>query len=157
MTMAGEWGDFCIPTCWGQRMHAGTQWDWFLGPGLFSGDSLAPSVHAVWVDEPPHPGTHCFSVSHHFCPDGCSLEEFTKESTGWTGCRAESFHPSGPGLAARWGMLPPPPALPRLMPEVLLLSFTSIHGSRVASFCRERARSRRFTSPQLTDSPLAHM
>lgn len=61
--------------------------------------------------------------------------------------------PLGLDLLYREECWPPPPALPRLMPEVLLLSFTSIHGSGVASLCRESACSRRFVSPQLTDTP----
>lgn len=48
---------------------------------------------------------------------------------------------------------PPPPALPRLMPEVLRLSFTSIHGSGACQPLPESAWSRRFISPQLTDPP----
>lgn len=121
------------------------------------------SCPPLWVDEPPYLGCLLaiywlccalrFSFSCHFWPYG----HFTKESMrpqakGRVG-RAPVIHPSGLRLDLPWGMLPPPPALPRLMPEVLLLSFTSIHGSGVASLCLERACSRRFVSPQLTDTP----
>lgn len=52
---------------------------------------------------------------------------------------------------------PHPPALPRLMPEVLLLSFTSIHGSGVATLCQESACKQEVCFPTADRHPLAHI
>lgn len=115
------------------------------------------------LDEPPRPG--CLLAIYCLC---CSVAFLLPVISGlmavplknpWdprlrTGLEGLlSSIPLGLDLLYREECRPPPPALPRLMPEVLLLSFTSIHGSGVASLCRESACSRRFVSPQLTDTP----
>lgn len=137
-------------------------WQWFSGLGLWSWDSLAPVHFSEWMS------LHVLGAFRLFIDHAVPLLFLLPVISGlmavplknpWdprlrTGLEGLlSSIPLGLDLLYREECWPPPPALPRLMPEVLLLSFTSIQGSGAASLCRASACSRRFVSPQLTDAP----